>query len=46
MRRSVIEKLLTAEVRAAIGEFRLPAPRDDADALLGRKAQPWTRHRS
>ena len=46
MSRTVIEKLLTIEVRAAIGEFRLPAPRDDADAHLGRKAQPWTRHRS
>jgi hypothetical protein len=38
--RTVIEELLAAELRAAIGEFRLPAT-DRADQLLGRKARPW-----
>lgn len=41
--REVIEELLAAEVRAAIGEFRLPAPPDPTDRFLGRKAQPWGR---
>jgi len=39
--RPVIEELLAAEVRAAIGEFRLPATPDPADRLLGRRARPW-----
>jgi GIY-YIG catalytic domain len=42
--RSAIEDLLAGEVRAAIGNFRLPAPPDETAVHLGRKAQPWTRH--
>ncbi len=38
---SVLEQLFVAEVRAAIGAFRLPDPPDAADAHLARKAQPW-----
>lgn len=41
--RTVIEEVLTAEVREAIGEFRLPAPPDPNAAHLGRNAHPWTR---
>jgi GIY-YIG catalytic domain len=41
--RSLIEDLLTIEVRGAIGVFRLPAPPDETDAHLGRKAGSWAR---
>jgi hypothetical protein len=41
--RTVIEDLLAAEVREAIGEFRLPPPPEEADAHLARKARPWDR---
>lgn len=36
-----IEQLLAADLRRAIGEFRLPPPPDPAAALLGRRARPW-----
>lgn len=43
MPRAVIEDLLAAEVREAIGEFRLPTPPDARDEILGRRARRWAR---
>lgn len=41
--RAAIEALVAADVRDAIGEFRLPVRDDVNDKLLGRRAHPWVR---
>jgi hypothetical protein len=43
--RETIERLIAADVREAIGDFRLPPPRDARDTALGRHAHPWARAR-
>jgi predicted GIY-YIG superfamily endonuclease len=43
MSKPVIERLLTTELRQAIGEFRVPTPPDGNDRALGRKANRWSR---
>jgi predicted GIY-YIG superfamily endonuclease len=42
--RAEIETMLAAEVREAIGEFRLPTPAGATDAFLARKARRWASH--
>jgi hypothetical protein len=41
--RAQFVELLTAELRASIGDFRLPRPPDATDDALGRRAHRWTR---
>jgi len=41
--RECIEDLIAAEVREAIGEFRLPPRRGPNDDMLGRHSHPWAR---
>jgi hypothetical protein len=41
--RGEIETLVAADLRAAIGDFDLPPPRDPTDNVMGRRAHPWLR---
>lgn len=40
---ALVVDLITADLRAAIGDFLPPAPPDPTDAHLARKARPWAR---
>lgn len=44
--RASIEAIVAADVRDAIGEFRVPVRDDVTDKMLGRRAHPWARSRA